>query len=343
MSKIDQIQKAKVNMITMSPLIGRIITGLTLVEKKVGSMATDGKHIYWDREFTDKIEKFYPDKNVRSEKIRENTFVLLGVFAHEICHVLLRHVSIIRQRTMPVEKARRMAEEHAANDCVMNGFGLKLTDGLMPYIYYPEYKGLSTHEVYYKILEKYPELEEEQEFWDLVQEGLSGGDPDDNGPSGGGGDTPTDQEVDDFIESLDDRFIFEKSDRTEDEERDFDREITIKIRDALNQAKRVGSVPDFLDKILSDMLEPKVDWRTVLAEWVSETNKEDYSWKRPNIEIVQRFNKYVPSLYSETINIVYAQDTSGSMGKEDTTKGWTEFLSIPLLIIRFTFLPLTQQ
>ena len=56
-------------------------------------------------------------------------------------------------------------------------------------------------------------------------------------------------------------------------------------------------------------------------------SKNDYSWRRPNKRHLHR-GIYAPALYSETIHIGYAMDTSGSMGASKLSEGLAELRGI---------------
>ena len=77
-----------------------------------------------------------------------------------------------------------------------------------------------------------------------------------------------------------------------------------------------GSVPGELQRLLDEILNPLVPWNVVLARFMREKNKDDYSWRRPNRRHMPKF--YLPSLYSEALERVdFAIDTSGSIGETE--------------------------
>lgn len=106
-----------------------------------------------------------------------------------------------------------------------------------------------------------------------------------------------------------------------------DQDWEIWLAQALHSAKRAGKVPAGLERFVEDILEPKLDWRHVLAEFVVSTAKDDYSWRRLNKRHLHR-GIYAPSLYSETVNIGFAMDTSGSMSTEELQEGLAELQGV---------------
>jgi predicted metal-dependent peptidase len=111
-------------------------------------------------------------------------------------------------------------------------------------------------------------------------------------------------------------------DMSEGERNELARDIDLAIRQGALVAGKTGSGGD---RLLQDLLQPKVDWRDVLREFVSSTCAgSDYStWRKPNRRYVS-YGMYMPSSISERVGeIVVAIDTSGSIG----TQQLTEFLS----------------
>lgn len=82
---------------------------------------------------------------------------------------------------------------------------------------------------------------------------------------------------------------------------------------AATAAKQAGNLPADLERFVKDLLNPKVDWRTVLRRFVTEITKSDYSWQRPNKYMLSH-GVYLPSLYAQGMGQLAAGiDTSGSI------------------------------
>ena len=101
-----------------------------------------------------------------------------------------------------------------------------------------------------------------------------------------------------------------------------------KIKELLSNAKVQaessdgwGAVHSEIKRYITNLLEPKLDWRTLLANYASEIKKEDYSWSRPSR---RSQDIYLPGLYSEAFGEISAYiDCSGSIDQ----KQYIEFLS----------------
>lgn len=74
-----------------------------------------------------------------------------------------------------------------------------------------------------------------------------------------------------------------------------------------------GALPGTLRKLLDDALHPPIPWRDVLANFMTERVKDDYSWRRPNPYYVQS-GFFLPSMDGIGMGeVVIALDTSGSV------------------------------
>jgi predicted metal-dependent peptidase len=115
--------------------------------------------------------------------------------------------------------------------------------------------------------------------------------------------------------------------KTQEEMKELSEEIDEALRHGGLLAGRFGvKVP----RVITDMLEPKVDWKRVLAEFVTNSTKgnDEYTWRRFNRHRLADDN-YLPSVEDETVGeIIYAVDTSGSMTQAILNEGSGELASI---------------
>lgn len=85
---------------------------------------------------------------------------------------------------------------------------------------------------------------------------------------------------------------------------------------AANTAKEFGKMPASLARLVEELTTPKVDWRAMLRNFITERPKDDYSWMRPNRRFLS-MGIMLPGLYSENMGeLVVAIDTSGSITQE---------------------------
>ena len=92
---------------------------------------------------------------------------------------------------------------------------------------------------------------------------------------------------------------------------------------AYYQAKEQGLVPNGMQRTFDEMFTPpQVPWYDELSNYVfTMPNGDDINLRRPN----KRFQDFfIPTHRSETINVIFAFDTSGSMFDEALMKGASE-------------------
>jgi predicted metal-dependent peptidase len=81
-------------------------------------------------------------------------------------------------------------------------------------------------------------------------------------------------------------------------------------------AQAQNKCPEYIKRILKDVLKPKIDWRAALSQFLSSISKNDYSWSLPNLRFLH-YGLYLPALRSEEPgNVVIIIDTSGSIDDE---------------------------
>ena len=121
---------------------------------------------------------------------------------------------------------------------------------------------------------------------------------------------------------LDDHDWDSADEMSQEEVEQVKKDIDQAIRQGQMAADKLGGKQS---RALGELLEPKVDWREQLREFVSSTStgKDISTWQRVNRRWLQH-DMYMPSTISETLGrIVIAVDTSGSIGGREIQ----EFLS----------------
>lgn len=95
-----------------------------------------------------------------------------------------------------------------------------------------------------------------------------------------------------------------------------------KVAQAANQARMQGKLPEYLQTIVDGILQPKLDWRTILRDMVTSCVKSNYRLVPPAKKHVWR-KIWLPSTTGEELDIAVAIDTSGSISDDEIK----EFLS----------------
>lgn len=88
-----------------------------------------------------------------------------------------------------------------------------------------------------------------------------------------------------------------------------------------------GAIPGEIEIMLDKLLNPKLSWRTLLQNYMSEYAKDDYTFSKPNRRFLPDF--YLPGLFSESLaHIAVAVDTSGSVTDDELRAYLSEIQSI---------------
>jgi predicted metal-dependent peptidase len=95
---------------------------------------------------------------------------------------------------------------------------------------------------------------------------------------------------------------------------------------AAQQAQQVGKLSADLARLVETYLQPKLPWRSLLAQYLSHSARNDYSYTRPS---TRRGDPAVfPGLRSEEIDLVVAVDTSGSIRESEMAEFFAEIDAI---------------
>jgi len=90
-------------------------------------------------------------------------------------------------------------------------------------------------------------------------------------------------------------------------------EWKVRIAQAAQAAKMMGKMSAGLQRLVGEVLEPKVDWRDVLRRFVEKCKTDQRSWARPNRRFISQ-GMYMPSVSGEAMGeIAIAVDCSGSI------------------------------
>lgn len=268
--------------------------------------ATDGKSLFYNPEwFVD-----LPQQHA------------IGIVTHEIMHCVLGHQA---RRGARNEELWNIAADLAVNPLLVNtGFDLP-SCRLMPGE--GKYKdlaaGLSAEE-YYALLQQPPQPNNNKR--DPQPPGGGGaGSGDGNEPSQDGSDSESasDNEPQDEPGDPDPGgcgSVQSPPDHSPAATRQSEAEWKVAAAQAQQIAKQRGDLPGGLGRAIEEVLQPKVDWRDVLREFVSSYARNDYTWSPPNRRYIHA-GLYLPGLRSEELgDVVLAVDTSGSIGEAELSR-----------------------
>ena len=140
-------------------------------------------------------------------------------------------------------------------------------------------------------------------------------------PDGGGGSgqgSPTGSGMDECLDG-------EGTQQQQDQEA---AEWKVKVAQAAQAAKMIGKLSAGMERLVDEVLNPKVDWREVLQRFVEKCRNDTRSWARPNRRFLSQ-GLYLPSMDGEAMGeIMIAVDCSGSISQEELNQFAAEVRTI---------------
>lgn len=280
------IDKDRMRLIINNPFFATILLKHKIQERSdIKTACIDGVNLYYNPIWYNNLN---PDQRVT-------------ILCHEVLHITNMH----HLRS----EGRQHMYWNVACDYAINPF-LKVSPHQLPdgCLYDAKYDGMSSEEIYSKLLQDSQEDKQEQEDDDQQDDDDDSGDNDAPSSGGGGGDTPIDDLYD---QSVGDVAPHPNPDGMTKSE--LESETKIMVKQAMTVAKAAGKMPSDIEAHFNKLLQPKVDWKSIISRWIEGFSNNDYSWSRPNpIHLKNRI--ILPSLQSDAFaDINVAIDTSGSM------------------------------
>ena len=220
-----------------------------------------------------------------------------GFVAHEVMHVALLHM--LRRNNRDAHKWNIAADYRINNTLVKEGFILPETELVDDK--YDDPEPMSTEEIYSLLPD---DLGDEKGGFGVFLKGHA-----DPGGCGGVMDHPSISKGVDVSGAI-------------------EADYHVAIQQAAEAARSCGKLSSNLETLVADVLEPKVDWRGVLARFFRSNNKSDFTWIKPNRRFIAQ-GLYLPSLYNPALDeVAIIVDTSGSVSDEELTQFTSETTAI---------------
>lgn len=335
------IVAARVQLLFDKPFFGNVAARLILVDASgwCNTAATDGRHLYYNRDFI---------KSLTKEE-------LMFLVAHEILHCIYDHLG---RRGGRNPQLLNMAQDYVINyTLVQDKCGSMPKNGLLD----NRFPDTMLSEEVYEILKRESVTIKMplDEHLDLLGEdpkedkgnGSGDGDDDDGDKDGNGKPKPGKGDGQGDVEVT----VMGKGGPPKVTEEDLAR-IRAEIKASVIQAAQAvgaGNVPKGVARMIEDLINPKLDWRTLLDAHIRSSVKDDYTFQRQSrltaalrhaalqdaeeralhadtehfsgemaLDTVEDLNHSVrvPMLpsqdYMDTVDVMVAIDASGSMSEQ---------------------------
>jgi predicted metal-dependent peptidase len=97
--------------------------------------------------------------------------------------------------------------------------------------------------------------------------------------------------------------------------------------DACSYARQRGDVPAGMERMIGKLFDTYIDWRGLLYRYITSQIPVDYTWARPSKKS-HSLGIYLPAVERESIEVMVAVDTSGSISQKELTEFISEISSI---------------
>jgi predicted metal-dependent peptidase len=298
----DRIKKAHISIMNhrkFCAYAGVLACGKVIVDGSVPTAATDGWDVRYNPEFI--AAHMSTDPELR--------FLVL----HEATHKAYRHMTTWKALHEQNARMANIAADHFVNLVLQDtdageGFIKMPKLGVQPD---PKYRGWSVQMIYADLMKQ-----QQQQEQGAGEDGQG-----DEGGQGGAGGGFDEHDWDGNPASGDPA-----------KEQEQANEIQRAIRQGeIMRKKMAGKGAGDSDGMFGDLMAPKIDWKKVLREFITETcaGRDESSWRKPNRRYLG-MDIYMPSMVGTTMTeLVIGFDTSGSIfGSNEMTRFVTEIKTI---------------
>jgi len=114
---------------------------------------------------------------------------------------------------------------------------------------------------------------------------------------------------------------------SESEKAEFENEWLNRTNEAYIHAKERGHTPYGMDRYIDNLKKARINWKGLMNRYLIAQIPHDYTWKRRGKKSYAT-ELYLPDTIKETIDVVIAIDTSGSIGQAELTEFLSEIVGL---------------
>ena len=322
----DKLVAARTRLILDKPFLGALVLRLPLQIANSAWCPTTG---------TDARKFYYNPEYVQELRTDEAQFVL----AHEALHCALSHFA---RRQHRVKHRWDLACDYAINPIL-------LADGLKPppgMIMMKEYVGMNAEEIYPLLDDNDMTETLDQHLYDKENDPAEGGrdtsdNPLDNRDKQEEPPPPKDSKSENTPQQGEgskgsgQQPEFDEQSQggappppplSQQEAEELSVQWQQRLAGAAQQAQQAGKLSGIMKRLVEELLQPRLPWRTLLAHYMTAVARDDYSYTRPSS---RRGDPAIfPTLKSHQINAVVALDVSGSVNDKELQNCLSEINAI---------------
>ena len=283
----NKLAAARTRLILDKPFLGALALRLPMVP-------ADPK--WCQTAYTDARKLYYNPAYIDALSVEQTQFLL----ANQALHCALLHFARRQHRN---RYRWDIACDHAVNP-------LLVKEGLIPppgTLVLECFDGMTAEEIYPCIDEnESDEPEEEPQHEGGESEGEN------DGGEGGGGDEEA-------------KGAPKPRPLTQAEEESLSEQWQQRLAGAAQQARQAGKLGGMLGRMIGELLQPRLSWRLLLARYMTQHARDDYSYMRPSR---REGEMILPSLRSAEADIAVVLDTSGSVSEQEMAEFMSEVNAI---------------
>lgn len=300
-----KIRAARIKLLIHQPFFGSLSLRLVIMECNTWckTMATDGKHLYYNRDF------------ISSITLQETQFAI----CHEILHCAFEHFNRQSSRNREIWN---MATDYAINWILKRDqIGTPLNPnpklGIEKILLDEKYADMPSEEIYEKLLKSGAAIKKSFDVHIYVQgSGADSGKNKKDETGDGSGNEDGDGEGPPKISKKD----------ADETAQDF-RDALIDAAENSQRGRAAGTIPGEIIRLVNQLKQAKINWRELLHNSIQSTVKSDVSFMRPSKRSNDCYT--LPGrLPEDTIKIGCAIDVSGSIGEDQIVDFVSEIYGI---------------
>lgn len=296
-----KLAAARTRLILDKPFLGSLVMHLPLKAadpKWCKTTATDAKNFYYNPAYIDRLN------------LEQTQFVL----AHEAMHCALSHFARRNHR----QKHRwDVACDYAVN-MILDEERMRGPDNALMSA---AYRGLTAEEIYPVLHEDPPEETQDTHLFD--NESSEGGEGDPQEQDSGDGQGKSSGQENSGSGEAEQQETGEEAAQSDESPSSppppadpgkLDEQWKSRLAAAAQMARQAGKLSPSLMRLVDDLLAPKLPWRAMLARYMLNAARDDYSFQRTSRREAAAL---MPRLHSQSVDVVVALDTSGSVQAEE--------------------------
>lgn len=309
-----KLAAARTRLILEKPFLGSLVMHLPLKAadpKWCKTTATDARSFYYNPDYIARLT------------LEQTQFAL----AHEAMHCALSHFN---RRGHRMRHRWDVACDYAVN-MILDEERMQPPDAALMNA---AYRGLTAEEIYPLLHEDPPEETQDMHLFDNDSSEGEDGQSQEQSQSPGKG-QGEDENRDDRRDSQGAEGQQQDSGQGEEQSADdrdgpppapkdldkLDEQWKSRLAAAAQAARQAGKLSQSMLRLVDDLLSPQLPWRALLARYMMNAARDDYSFQRISR---REGDALMPRLHSQSVKVVVALDTSGSVTREELQEFLTE-------------------